>query len=434
MTKIKFEKRTACQSDSEGVVAWSNTLLSTVIPILLHITPAFAPSYADKWRSIIRQIASHFHRSLTCTPEEPNRSILLIKDEEFHDDMSRKIVALLRENKTLFIVPLLKICRAIERVFSDDFLLHHDERYREVSRSQIATFFEGLEVAVVERHHLEVTDLVVERTANLQVANEKLAAEVKLRRQTEKELLELASRLKSSNEELEQFAHVASHDLKEPLTLVEAFSERILRKYGHLLDQRGLEYATRLVKAAKQMGSLVDDLLSLSRISTVGCSFEKVDLTLLVNEVAQSLEELIVDTGGEVSVSPLGCLGGDPNQLRQLFQNIIVNALKYKKVDCAPLVSIKRCLGREDLCEIIVEDNGIGFDPLLVEQIFRPFIRLHGNDTYEGSGLGLATCRKIVVRHGGEITAKSVPGVGSTFIIRLPLRPPEKSQGAVTKQ
>lgn len=412
-------------TDNDKNTQDTNELTEIFLDRLITITPPVSSFYVQSWRSVIENIAAYLTASFENSTSGMMGATCLRSDQQFYEKISAEIVDLLRENQTLSIIPIVKICRVIEGLFKSRAKQRHPES-ENLYWQRITAFFEGLEVNAVEKHHLKLAELVEDRTVKLQVANKSLENQIQIRCQTEHDLLEFAARLKASNEELEQFAHIASHDLKEPLTLILAFGERLLRKYGYSLDKKGLEYAKRLVKAARQMSTLVDDLLAMSRISSMACTTENVDLTDLVKDVVEGLEERIAHSDAQVSISPLGCFGGDPTQLRQLFQNIIVNALKYRQETRSPVVVIRRCLGRSDQCEIIVEDNGIGFDPLLVELIFRPFSRLHGNDKYDGTGIGLATCRKIVVRHGGEITARSVPGVGSTFIVRLPLRGIEK--------
>jgi len=269
-------------------------------------------------------------------------------------------------------------------------------------------------------HHFRLAELVDERTSDLRMANNNLKYEIKIRKQAEKDLRALAAKLEYSNQELEEFAHVASHDLKEPLMLVLAFGDRLLRKCSDRLDNKGCEYIKRIIKAANQMRQLVDDLLALSRISSEARELEEVDMNELVHEVIQGLEERIRLARGRVEVSSLGTLDGDRSQLHRLFQNIIANALKYRQESLEPFISIERCSLESDYCEIRVEDNGIGFNPEMEEHIFKPLTRLHRRGKYEGTGMGLATCQKIVVRHGGHISAKSSPGEGSVFIIRLP--------------
>ncbi|NOX24518.1 MAG: PAS domain S-box protein [Deltaproteobacteria bacterium] len=275
----------------------------------------------------------------------------------------------------------------------------------------------------LEQHQFRLSELVDERTAELRQANAHLEREIDIRIQAEQGLMGLASKLKQSNEELEQFAHVASHDLKEPLMLITAFSERLVNRYSGVLDDRGREYLMRIVASTRQMQQLIDGLLELSRVTSHKKPFELLDLNEVVNEVSQNLEEHLKQSRGRIQFENLGKLIGDKTQIRQLFQNIIANAIKYKDADKEPLVTIKSSIVSDNFCQITIQDNGIGFDPIYAQKIFLPLTRLHGHKKYEGTGIGLATCQKIVVHHGGEIEAKSTPGQGTTIIVRLPLAP-----------
>lgn len=274
--------------------------------------------------------------------------------------------------------------------------------------------------AELERHHFRLAELVDERTMELQTANQQLKKENAVRRQTEQALMELTKRLSASNQELDQFAHMASHDLKEPLMLIMAFAERLARKYSDALDDKGREYLRRIGAAAEHMRELIEGFLALSQVTSGARPYEEIDLADLVHEVVQSLEERIKESHARIEIGSLGRLGGDRVQLRQLFQNIIANALKYRKAEGQPLVVLQGSRV-DDAYEIIVEDNGIGFDPQDAERIFRPLERLHSRREYEGTGMGLTTCQKIVARHGGEIRAKGAKGQGATFVIRLPV-------------
>ena len=278
----------------------------------------------------------------------------------------------------------------------------------------------------LERHHFRLSELVDERTVELRQANENLEQEISIRMQAEHGLMELTRKLKQSNEELEEFAHVASHDLKEPLMLITAFSKRLLDKYSPKLDERGQEYLRRITVSITQMQQLIDGLLELSRVTSCKKPFERLNLTEIVNEVSQNFEERFKQNRGEIKFSELGKLTGDKTQIRQLFQNIIANAIKYSNTDKAPLVTIKSSIVDGSFYQITIQDNGIGFDPIYAEKIFHPLTRLHGHKEYEGTGIGLATCQKIVLRHGGKIEAKSTPGKGATFIIKLPVNPDNK--------
>lgn len=264
-------------------------------------------------------------------------------------------------------------------------------------------------------------DMVDERTQEAEAVNRQLLLEVAERQQAQQELERLAARLRRSNAELEQFAHVASHDMKEPLLLIIAFAERLLAKWPERFDGKAGEYLGRILKAGRQLQELVDDILHLSKVRSCEQPFGVVDLDGLLRELMADFEERIRQVEGNVGVGTLAAIEGDRTQLRQLFQNLIANALKYRQKDIPPVVEVKGRALPGKLYEVTVQDNGIGFEEKHAERIFQPFVRLHGRHEYEGTGIGLATCEKIVARHGGRITAKSRPGEGSIFIIQFPL-------------
>jgi signal transduction histidine kinase/PAS domain-containing protein len=228
------------------------------------------------------------------------------------------------------------------------------------------------------------------------------------------------ARLEQSNRDLQEFAYVASHDLQEPLRKVLAFSDRIANKYGGALDETGRDYLKRMQGASQRMQTLINDLLNFSRVSTLAQSFTEVDLNTLAQEVLSDLENHINRTKGHVEISELPTIEADPTQMHQLLQNLIGNALKFHSKETQPLVKVSAQI-KDRECQISVQDNGIGFDIRYLGRIFKPFQRLHNREEYEGSGVGLAICRRIVERHGGRITATSAPGEGSTFIVTLPI-------------
>jgi signal transduction histidine kinase len=232
--------------------------------------------------------------------------------------------------------------------------------------------------------------------------------------------------LERSNRDLQDFASIISHDLKEPLRKITGFGELLTRRHRDSLDEEGRDYVERMVNAAERMQRMIDDMLEYSRVDTRGRPFEPVDLNQVTNEVLEDLDMRIEQTGGHVTVDPLPTIQADPGQMKHLLQNLIGNALKFHRPDTPPEVRVQaRALnGRE--VELTVSDNGIGFDEESLGKLFMPFVRLHGRGEYEGSGMGLAICRRIAERHGGSITARSQPGQGSTFIVVLPKQPPKK--------
>lgn len=277
-------------------------------------------------------------------------------------------------------------------------------------------------LAKLAEYRAWLEELVEERTRELRLVNEQLLLEVAERQQTQRELEVLAEHLQRSNAELEQFAHVASHDMKEPLMLIVAFTERLMAKCGEQISDKGREYMERILKAAKQLQALVDDILELSRVRTSGRPFGPVDLNVIVREAMGDLEETTRQAAGRIEVEELMSIDGDSVQLRQLFQNLLGNALKYSKKGVPPSIEVRTRELPGEICEITVQDNGIGFDENDLTRIFQPFVRLHSKHDYEGTGIGLSTCEKIVTRHGGIITAKSRPDQGTVFIIRLPCK------------
>jgi len=244
------------------------------------------------------------------------------------------------------------------------------------------------------------------------------------RKRAEEQLRIFNEKLQQSNRELQDFAYVASHDLQEPLRKVQTFSDRLGSKYAERLDETGLDYLERMRNAASRMQTLIQDLLAFSRVTTKAQPFVQVDLEQITRDVLSDLEVKIEETGAAIETRDLPKLDADPLQMRQLIQNLIGNALKFRNADATPIVKISATNGLSNghgpMYTITVEDNGIGFDEKYLDKIFTVFQRLHGRAEYEGSGIGLAVCRKIVERHHGSITAQSTPGQGAKFIVSLP--------------
>ncbi|MBW2258948.1 MAG: hypothetical protein JRF18_00655 [Deltaproteobacteria bacterium] len=275
--------------------------------------------------------------------------------------------------------------------------------------------------------HDELERRVEKRTAKLASTSERLMLELMERKRAEERVKETMAELERSNAELQRFAYVASHDLQEPLRKIQAFGDRLRGKYADMLDDRGRDYLWRMGSAAARMQTLISDLLTLSRVTTQAQPFVPVNLGKVVKDVLSDLEDHIKRTGGHVKVSDMPTIDADPTQMRQLFQNLIDNGLKFHLPEEKPVVSI-RTQQLDEICQIIVEDNGIGFDEKHIERIFTVFQRLHGRGEYDGTGVGLPICRKIAERHGGTITATSTPNQGATFVVTLPVRRPTRRE------
>ncbi len=259
--------------------------------------------------------------------------------------------------------------------------------------------YRGIGRQQMEANHLEA--MVEQRTRELQLYSDEL---------------------KRSNRELQDFAFVASHDLQEPLRKIRTFGDRLKSRYADQLGD-GTDYLERMQNAALRMSNLIDDLLTFSRVSIRAKPFVEVNLNEALDEVLDTLSMRIEETGAVIEKDPLPRVKADLSQIRQLLQNLLSNALKFTPPDTTPLIHIY-CEQDEHHYRLMIQDNGIGFDPQYLEKIFTPFQRLHGKDEYSGNGIGLAICRRIVERHGGQIRAESQPGMGATFILDMPFNPP----------
>jgi signal transduction histidine kinase len=256
---------------------------------------------------------------------------------------------------------------------------------------------------------LRANELVIDANAKLAVSN----AELERR----------ARELGRSNAELEQFASIASHDLQEPLRKVRTFAARVRETESESLSERGVDYLRRAEASAERMQRLIEDLLVFSRVATQTRPFSPVDLDQVVHDALEDLDDLIRRSDATVTVGKLPTVTADPPQMRQLMQNLVSNALKFRREGVPPEVDISATVDAGTMT-LIVRDNGIGFDQQYSRRIFRVFERLNGRGTYPGTGIGLALCRKIVERHGGTIAAEGVPGAGSMFTVTLPVNGP----------
>jgi len=246
--------------------------------------------------------------------------------------------------------------------------------------------------------------------------------DITARRATELHLAEQRAELQRSNAALDEFASVASHDLQEPLRKILSFGERLNASAGAVIEGESRRHLERMLDAAARMRTLINDLLLYSQVSTRVHPFVPTDLAQIAREVIGDLETVIAEEGGRVEVGDLPVIEADPLLMRQLLQNLLGNALKYRKKDEPPVVRLSGSPAADRQWRIMVADNGIGFNDVYAEKIFKMFERLHGKGEYKGSGIGLAICRKIAERHGGTIAATGAMGKGATFTITLPVK------------
>lgn len=248
-----------------------------------------------------------------------------------------------------------------------------------------------------------------------------LLRELSERKRIESDLQRRTEELSRSNAELSLFATIASHDLQEPLRKITAFGDRLRLHLSGKLDAQGQDYLGRMQKSAERMARLVEDLLKLARVTSKGQPLREVDLKAVIRDILSSdMETTLSLSRGRVEVGPLPRIRADPSQMRQLFQNLIGNALKFRGPGTAPLVLVEGVDLGNGFVEVSVKDNGVGFDEKYLDRLFKPFQRLHSRQEYEGNGIGLAICAKIALRHGGMLAARSAPGRGARFTLTLP--------------
>ena len=406
-------------------------------------------AYVAEYESAARRSAAHLGRLRALTPEDPGQLTRVARLEGLVGEkygVLRELIRLRREQG--FNVAQTSLMQKRSPELMDQILaviaeMRTSERELLARRAALshATYDTALRagavMALVALLFLTFSYMLFWRAFTTQqeaaraLESRKAELEQAVRRRTA-ELQEFSHELERSNRELEQFAFVASHDLQEPLRKIQTFADRLGRKEADALGEEGRDFLERIANAATRMRRLIDDLLAFSRVHTQGQPFRAVDVAQVVRDVLVDLEDQVERTRGRVEVGPLPTIQADPFQMRQLFQNLIGNALKFHRPEEPPVVRIEAEVGDPNAprlpppddgtaCRIIVRDNGIGFAPTYSEKIFEVFQRLHGRSEFEGSGMGLAISRRIVERHGGRISAHGQPGHGATFVVVLPL-------------
>ncbi|TAN49649.1 MAG: PAS domain-containing sensor histidine kinase [Rhodospirillales bacterium] len=308
------------------------------------------------------------------------------------------------------------------------------ERFLKTGRN--ALFARPVEVWVLNKSGREFpAELAV---ASLKYGGEYLFSafvrDISKRKQAEETLLEKSEHLSRTNAELEQFAYIASHDLREPLRMISSYVSLLERRYGDKLDSDARDFIGFAKEGAVRMNSLILDLLEFSRVGRDALPLEPVSLDEVLTQSLANLKQSIAVAGAEIRTEGnLSSVLGHKGDLVRLFQNLISNAIKYRSEAKAPVILVS-CRKRANQCVLSVKDNGIGIEPEYFERIFALFERLHGPGSYEGTGIGLAICKKIVERHHGRIWVESVPGQGSTFFFTLPLAENGQSPPALDGQ
>lgn len=288
----------------------------------------------------------------------------------------------------------------------------HDLRIRDKSGNY--SWFNLLVTPVYDEH-----DNYVKLIGTFTNIDERKSMEEQLKQLVEQRTQEL----ERSNQDLTQFAHITSHDLKEPLRKMKTFGLRLKEESGHELQERGQLYLSKILQSAERLSAMVDGILEYSQLNSKTLNTELVDMNALLEDILQDFELVIREKNADVKIENLHNVKGARIQLRQLFYNLINNALKFSKPGVAPAIEIHSRTSDDRLAvSYQVKDNGIGFDPEYSERIFETFYRLHPKDLYEGTGLGLALCRKVAMRHGGNLTAFSDGATGSLFTVTLPLK------------
>jgi|GEM_PF-667737 len=387
--------------------------------------------YSEKDLTSIRRLAIIFALSVQRKKSEEKLRDSEKKYRELIETLQEGIWVIDKNGYTIFVNPKMSemLGYAIKEMLGKHLFNFMDETEIEICKVALERRQQGIS----EQHEFEFlrkdgstiivsmgTSPILDENGEYQGAIA-AAQDITEKKKAEEELKKTMTELSRSNRDLEHFAYIVSHDLQEPLGKITAFGD-LLKHHGMgNTDEKTQDYLNRMIGAAVRMKELIDGILNLSRVSTKAQIHENINLNDVVKEVLSDLEIKIKDLKAEIKVDNLPTIKAEPLQMRQLFQNLITNALKFRTPDQLPIIEIASRKINDNLIEITVKDNGIGFEEKYLDRIFKPFQRLHSRQEYEGIGMGLAICQKIVHRHGGDITAQSAPGAGTTFIITLPI-------------
>ena len=347
--------------------------------------------------------------------------LMIMNPEELYGSVKHQIIVI---GSLIFILILFGIGGMVIllRPLTGKMIIRADELEQVIQEKTAALNTELNERIKVEKElqlaHEELEKRVEKRTVELAEANALLKQEINVREIAEQELEKRAQELEVSNQELEKFAYVASHDLQEPLRAVVSYAELLKEENEGRLGAEADEYIDFIVDGGKRMQQLIRDLLAFSRIGTRGKPFVPTECEKVLNQVLKNLQMSVKESNAIITWDPLPNVMADPSQLTQLFQNLISNSIKFRS-NKQPQIHISAQLipGYFQFC---VRDNGIGIEPSYAERIFVIFQRLHSRRQYEGTGIGLAICRRIVERHGGKIWVESVLSKGASFYFTLP--------------
>lgn len=362
---------------------------------------------------------------------------LILMDVEMPDLNGFETAALIYEREKLRHIPIIFVTahsHGDENIFKGYRAGAVDYVYKpirpELLRAKVQVFIE-----LYKKNHqlLAQEQRLITANKNLEIEiKDRIASEEKVI-ELNKQLLENINKLEVINKELDGFAYMASHDLQEPLRKIKLFSERIMSKFDNDMDSESKLYVSKIQKACTRMQNLINDIFTLSKISNAEDKRTQIDMNLLMKELLTDMESEIREKKADITIDELPSLYVNKNLIKRLFQNLIENAIKYAKKDVPAIIKItsktdgpapSNKLTMNKYCRIYVEDNGIGFDQQYAEQVFVMFRRLHLASQYEGTGIGLAICKKIVEEHHGFISAKSAIDEGTTFTISLPLDVP----------